>query len=139
MVAELAMRAMMILARRHGEGPIRLHDICAERSMSRDYLAKILGNLARVDLVTPVRGKHGGYKLARRPEQITVLEVIEAIEGPLALNLCQHDPPRCEEYDCKLRPVWRELQEAVTERFGRLTLAACVAETDSGQTDAAPD
>ena len=60
--------------------------------------------------------------LARDPSQITLLEIIEAVEGPLAMNFCQHDPPKCEEYDCPLRPVWTEIQEFVRDRLERVTL-----------------
>jgi Rrf2 family transcriptional regulator, cysteine metabolism repressor len=129
--AELAMRGMLILTEHHGQGPTRLADICAERDLGREYLSKVLGMLARADLVQPIRGKNGGYKLARDPSQITLLEVIEAVEGEQALNLCQHDPPKCEyASQCKVQEVWAGLQKIYIETLGSKTLADMTAEDD---------
>lgn len=126
--AELAIRGTCVLVQRYGEGPITLQTIAETRGLSRQYLAKLFLQLAKADLVTAIRGKNGGYVLARAPSEITLLEVIEAVEGPLALNFCQHDPPKCEEVGCPLRPVWAELQEVIRGRLSRVTLdqtAAC--------------
>jgi len=101
---------------------MNLAAICEKRNLSKQYLAKIFGSLARAGLVTPVRGKHGGYVLARAPSEISILEVIEAVEGPIALNFCQSEPPKCEEVACPLRPVWTELQEIVSSRLADVTL-----------------
>ena len=103
-----------------------LAEICEERGLSQQYLAKIFGLLTRAGLVTPYRGKCGGYALTRLPCEITILDVIEAVEGPLALNFCQSDPPKCEELDCPLRPVWAELQETVSSRLSDVTLQVLV-------------
>lgn len=124
--AELAIRGTCVLAQRYGEGPVTLQTVAETRSLSRQYLAKLFLQLAKADLVTAIRGKNGGYVLARDPSQITLLEIIEAVEGPLAMNFCQHDPPKCEEYDCPLRPVWTEIQEFVRDRLGRVTLDQAV-------------
>ena len=112
---EYAIRGMLVLASRHGDGPVNLDEICRVRglSKSREYMTKIFGVLAKADLVTAVRGRGGGYRLARPPKDISLLDVIEAVEGPLALNLCQHDPPQCREPGCPVRPVWDDLQAKV--------------------------
>lgn len=123
--AELAVRGVMYLAEHHGEGPIRIADICRERSLRKEYLSKIFGSLARADIITPVRGKGGGYMLSRDPSQINVLEVVEAVEGPIVLNYCQHEPPQCDNTECKLRPVWSEIQDFVCEKLASMTLADC--------------
>lgn len=120
--AEFAIRGICVLAQHGGQAPMNLAAICEKRDLSKQYLAKIFGTLARAGLVTPVRGKHGGYTLARDPGEITVLDVIEAVEGPIALNFCQHSPPRCDEADCAMRPVWAELQEVISQRLGSITL-----------------
>ena len=119
--AEFAVRGICVLAKQNGNGPVNLATICEKHDLSKQYLAKIFGTLARAGLVTPVRGKHGGYLLARRPDEITVLDVIEAVEGPIALNFCQHSPPRCDQTDCPLRPVWAELQDVVSTRLASVT------------------
>ena len=128
--AELAVRGVICLAEHHGEGPIRIADICRERDLRKEYLSKIFGSLARADLITPVRGKGGGYMLAREPSEITVLEVIEAVEGPIVLNYCQHEPPQCDNEKCRLRPMWAEIQEFVRSKLRAMTLADCACVDD---------
>lgn len=125
--AELGMQGVLVLAENFGQGPTTLAEICEMRSLSREYLAKVFGQLARMDIVTPVRGKKGGYVLARDPKDVTLLQIIEAIEGVQALNLCQYDPPRCDNASvCKVQPVWSELQEIITAKLNSLNLADCI-------------
>ena len=117
---------MLVLAEHDGEGPVNLATICQERPMSKQYLAKIFGQLSRASLITPIRGKHGGYELARSLDQTFILDIIEAVEGPVALNLCQQEPPKCDELDCGLRCVWRELQKTFREKLGSISLRDCL-------------
>jgi Rrf2 family iron-sulfur cluster assembly transcriptional regulator len=125
--AEFAVRGALVLAEHRGQGPLTLESICSQRDLSRQYLVKIFSALAKAGIVTPIRGKGGGYRLAREPDSITLLNVIEAVEGPITLNLCQHDPPRCDRLECVLRPVWAGLQGDIRTRLGSLTLADCLA------------
>jgi len=129
--AEIAVRGVLVLAEQYGQGPVTLQRICERRKLPRQYLVKIFADLARAGLIQPVRGKHGGFQLAREPGGITVLQVVEAVEGPIALNLCQHSPPQCPDIECRIRPVWSRLQKAVRDELGKLTLAQCVAEADA--------
>jgi len=92
--ASLGIQGVLVLA---GAGTITLDEICRAGELPRDYMARIFSLLTRAGLVVAVRGKNGGYRLGRDPESISLLEVIEAIDGRLALNLCQHDPPQCEQ------------------------------------------
>ena len=120
------MRGALVLAERSGQGPVTLEAICSQRDLSRQYLVKIFPALVKAGIVTPIRGKGGGYLLARSPDDITLLDVIEAVEGPIVLNLCQHDPPRCDRLECALRSVWADIQTDIRSRLGSLTLAACL-------------
>ncbi len=125
--AELAVRGVVVLAEYYGQGPTTLKNICAERDLPRQYLVKLFSLLAKADIITAVRGKRGGYILSRDPDEITLLEVIEAIEGPIALNFCQYTPPKCDEVDCPIRPVWADLQKTVRDRLGAMKIGDCVA------------
>lgn len=127
--AELAIRGTVVLASEYGNGPATLESICSRRDLPRQYLVKIFASLARAGLVTPVRGKNGGYLLARSPEQINLLQVIEAVEGPLALNYCQQNPSQCDEQQCPIRSVWDELQDTMRTKLGEMTLAHCMNRT----------
>jgi len=125
--AEFAIRGVSVLAEAYGQGPISLGEICRRRQIAKQYLVKIFGLLSRAGVIMPVRGKNGGYVLARDPGKITLLEIIETVEGPIALNFCQYMPPRCQELDCPLRPVWRKLQATVRKTLGSVTMASCAA------------
>lgn len=124
--AELGIRGALVLSRHHGHGPVTLDTICAERDLPKQYLTKILGSLARADLVSSTRGKRGGYMLTRDPGRITLLEVVEAVEGPIVLNFCQHTPSQCDRKDCRIRPVWRQLQRTIRDKLGSMTLRDCM-------------
>ncbi len=71
--------------------------------------------------------------LSREPSLISLLEVIEAVEGPLALNYCQHSPARCDNADCKVRPVWTELQQAIHGRLKAVKLSDCIKRASQAQ------
>jgi len=101
-----------------------MDEICKEADLPKQYLVKIFAMLARADLVRPMRGKHGGYLLARSPDDICLLEVIEAVEGPLALNFCQHDPPQCDDEACPARETWAELQQTFKEKLAQVKISA---------------
>lgn len=126
--AELAVRGVLVLARHYGQGPVTLSMICADRELPKQYLTKIFASLAKADIVTPLRGKHGGYVLARSPGEISLLEIIEAVEGPLSLNYCQHTPPKCDRVTCKIRPIWTELQQVLRDKLSAMHLSDCLAE-----------
>jgi Rrf2 family protein len=125
--AELAIRGVVVLAEYYGRGPTTLKTICDERGLPKQYLVKLFSQLARADIVTAIRGKRGGYALARAPKTITLLDVIEAIEGPLALNFCQSTPPKCEQIDCPIRPMWTELQAVIRRTLASMTIGGCAA------------
>ncbi len=126
MAAEFAIRGVLCLAQEYGHGPLPLEEICRRRGLQKQYLTKLFGMLARANLIDAVRGKGGGYLLARSPEDITLLEVIQAVEGPLAVNLCQTDPPKCGDSECPVRPVWSSVQEGLRSILAARTLEELV-------------
>jgi len=130
--AELAIRGVLVLAGKHGSGPVTLSAICKERNLPKQYLTKIFASLSRQGLIRPIRGKNGGYLLAQNPENITLLDIIEAVEGPIALNFCQHSPPQCDQTECPVRPIWTDLQSIIQKKLSEKTLADYVEEL-SGQ------
>jgi len=120
--ADYAIRGVSVLAKHYGEGPVALEHICAGRNVHKTYLSKIFAALVRAGLVLAVRGKHGGYMLGREPNKITLLEVIEAVEGPIRLNFCTHTPSRCHEENCPFSIVWHGLQRCLREKLESVTL-----------------
>jgi Rrf2 family protein len=123
MAAELGVRGILVLAEHNGQGPLALEEMCRQRDLPRQYMVKIFGQLARANLIRAVRGKGGGYVLARPPADITLLAVIEAVEGPLAVNLCQQTPAACpNSLACPVQPVWHDLQEKIRQALSSHTL-----------------
>ena len=115
--ADYAVRAVLYLART-GEQRTATSMIAEEQRIPPSFLAKIISQLSIAGLLHTSRGARGGVTLAREAKDITLLEVIEAIDGPIQLNECVGDNGACSFDDsCPLRPVWCDAQE---ELVGRL-------------------
>jgi Rrf2 family protein len=89
-------------------------ELAAHGDVPEHFLSKILQSLARSGLILAHRGMAGGYELARPAESITLLEVVEALEGPLILNVCVAEGPTCQRKSwCSVHRVWAEAQNAL--------------------------
>jgi len=121
---DYALRAMIHLAGLP-EGRIApLQDLSSTLHLPREFLAKILKILADGGLVRSARGAHGGYQLARPAGDISFLEVIEAAEGPVQLNVCLDHKDRCDvSSNCTMYHVWKAGQDRMLEVYRRTTLA----------------
>jgi Rrf2 family protein len=106
---------------------VPFREIGRQMEVPEDFLAKILKTLVDQGIVRSTRGPHGGYRLARPPEAINVLEIIEAAEGPIAINVCLDDDDACGRQPvCNMSAVWREGQERMLDVFRRTSLASLV-------------
>jgi len=87
---------------------------------------KLMGRLATAGLLTSARGTGGGFRLARDPAQISLAEIIEAVEGPIAMTACvEHGRHDCAlEADCRVRPHWTAVNGAVKGALGGVSLAS---------------
>lgn len=107
--------------------PNRLHaanEIAAEIQVSAPTVSKILKRLAREKLVLSHRGAKGGYSLARSPRDISVVEIIDALEGRVGLTECGSSPGLCsQESSCSVRTNWQRINGAVREALAGVTLA----------------
>ena len=116
--ADYAVRAVLYLARLEPNQRAATSQVAQEQHIPPSFLAKIISQLSIAGLLHTSRGARGGVTLAREPKAITLLEVIEAIDGPIMLNECVGDNSVCTfDDDCPLRPVWCEAQK---ELVGRL-------------------
>ena len=121
---DYALRAMIHLATLPGDRLASLHDLAETLHLPREFLAKILKVLGARGLVRSVRGAHGGYQLARPAATISFLEVIEAAEGPVQLNVCLDDKERCDvSASCTMYHVWKAGQDRMLEVYRKTTLA----------------
>jgi Rrf2 family protein len=115
--ADYAVRAVLHLSRT-GEQRTATSTIAAEQHIPPSFLAKIISQLSIAGLLHTSRGARGGVILARPPQDVTLLEVIEAIDGPIQLNECVGDTGACSfEENCPLRPVWCDAQEDLVKRL----------------------
>jgi len=123
--ADYALRAMLFLARwEPNQRPATTRQIAEEKRIPPSFLAKIISQLSIAGLIHTSRGAKGGVYLTRALEDITVLEVVEAIDGPIALNDCTHDPADCPfGDDCPLRVLWCSAQDELINRLRKTTFA----------------
>ena len=125
--ADYAVRAVLHLAR-SGEQRTATSTIAEEQHIPPSFLAKIISQLSIAGLLHTSRGARGGVTLARHPGEITLLEVIEAIDGPIQLNECVGEMGTCTfDDECPLRPVWCEAQEELVGRLKGTNFADMVA------------
>ncbi|MDP1545577.1 MAG: Rrf2 family transcriptional regulator [Anaerolineales bacterium] len=115
--ADYAVRAVLHLANSGGQRTATSM-IAEEQRIPPSFLAKIISQLSIAGLLHTSRGARGGVTLAREPKDVTLLEVIEAIDGPIQLNECVGDAAACSfDENCPLRPVWCEAQEELVNRL----------------------
>lgn len=119
---DYGLRAIIFLAGLNGQSASAA-DISRRQNVPQKFLARIMPKLVRKGVVVSIPGSKGGYRLSRRPEQITFLEVLEAIEGPIILNRCLGSNCEClHEHLCSMKNVWRNAQVKLMDYFGSITL-----------------
>jgi Rrf2 family protein len=124
---EYALRAMINLADRPA-GVANGMEIATQEHIPKYFLEKVIRELQRGGLVRARRGPGGGYQLARPPDSISFRDIIEAVEGPIRLNLCVEGTSTCSlQPGCRMFRVWEEGQKSLMELFSRTTLAEVVA------------
>ena len=102
--------------------------IAKRTGVPRPYLAKIVGSLARRGLVVAKRGIGGGITLARRPEDISLLQIVEAVEGKDWLGECLLGLDECSSLaTCPTHDFWQRIRNEITQELGRITLASIIA------------
>ena len=117
-------RAMVDLALNDDAGPVSSKQIAERQDLSRGYLEQLLLRLASRGLVQPVRGRAGGFVLARVPSQITVAEIVEALDGPIDAVKCVDDPAACDRASyCATRDIWAEVSKVIDRHLSGITLA----------------
>ena len=125
------LRAMVELAKHKGEGAIPLRKIASKQDISEQYLEQLFSNLRKADLIDSVRGAKGGYLLKKSAEDISVKEIITALEGPIAPVECVLDSKDgCEhKNDCVTNILWEKLKSCIDDMLGSITLKDLLDET----------
>lgn len=115
--ADYAVRAIMYLAQLGPDEKAATSQIAEDQDIPLSFLAKIIAQLSVAGLLQTMRGARGGVMLANPPEEISLLEVVEAIDGPIMLNECVHGSYDCPLSSCPMRRVWSDAQADLVERL----------------------
>lgn len=120
---DYAIRCVLHLAEAE-QDVVMLNEISAKREIPKSFLAKILQTLAKAGIVRSLRGVKGGFKLARKPEEISLLDIVEIMEGNVAMNICAVDKRKCDfSSTCAVHPVWVEIRKDVEDRLKQWSFA----------------
>jgi Rrf2 family transcriptional regulator, cysteine metabolism repressor len=149
--AEYGVRLMVELGRRAGSSPVgsaqpvSLSSVARSETLPLSYLEHLVAKLREAGLVTSVRGAHGGYRLSRAPDEIEMLEVVQALEGPIAPMECFQPDPQgrvlcSHEIDgdraCATKLLWTRVQGGITRALSGTTLADLVEFAEQHPADA---
>lgn len=129
-----ALRVMIDIAEHQHDGYIPLKEIAARQEISEKYLEAIVKSLVKERYLTGLRGKSGGYRLTKTPEEYTVGSILRLSEGSLAPVAClEQGSQQCARMaDCPTLPVWRKLDELVNNYLDSVTLADLMATGGAG-------
>jgi Rrf2 family protein len=133
--SEYGLLALVDLATAPGGAPVAAREIAERRGIPSAFLEQLLADLRRVGIVRATRGAHGGFALVRDASAITALEIVEALEGPIAPSVCA--PGTCDREDgCAASSVWTEVSDSVRGALAGFTLAELAAQ--QGRMDRTP-
>ncbi|WP_035244517.1 RrF2 family transcriptional regulator [Desulfonatronovibrio hydrogenovorans] len=117
-------RLMLDMAEQQGKGPIRIRTIASRQGISEKYLEKIVRLLRKAGLVDGLRGPGGGYVLSKAPDEITLADILEAVQGRIELCPCLGEPETCEKHlSCKTRKVWNDINQVIWTKLKKISLS----------------
>ncbi len=118
------LRAIIHLAKNYKKGPYSLAKIAQEEKISQAYLERLFSRLKKADLIISLKGTSGGYSLASNPSKISILSVIEALEGSVSVFKCLGGKGNlvCSKKDCPSGQVYQKVQKAIIDSLNSMTL-----------------
>lgn len=119
--ADYAVRAVLYLAEHGPATRVATAEVAEKQRIPLSFLAKIMAQLSAAGIVRSTRGAHGGVALGRPADEISLLDIVEAIDGPVLLNECVLDPTACPlGADCTVHRVWCQAQSELVDRLARV-------------------
>jgi Rrf2 family iron-sulfur cluster assembly transcriptional regulator len=116
-------RMMLDLAEHYADGPVQMGEIAKRQDISVKYLEQLIIPLKKADFIRSVRGPKGGHVLAKEPQEITVGEIVKALEGEISLSRCIENPEICDRSEaCPMRDVWEIATRAMYNELRSFTL-----------------
>lgn len=132
--ADYAIRVMIHLAAPALEERVSLPELATATETPESFLSKVLQALARAGLIVSRRGQSGGFQISQRGRIATMRDVIEAIDGPIRLNVCLMSGRSCQRSaHCVAHPVWAEAQQAMLEVLSRSTMTELASNSCPGK------
>ena len=129
------LRILIDLATHDAARPRLVRDIAQSQQISEKYISRLIIELRRARLVRSVRGMKGGFFLARSPKEITLLEILETMEGTISVVDCVLAPEKCpRNATCTARNVWRRLNDGIRELMRNVTFEEILQEYQKGMT-----
>ena len=120
-------RMMLDLAQHYGESPVQIGEIARRQDISVKYLEQLIIPLKKANYIKSVRGPKGGHVLAKPPEEITVGEIVELLEGGINLADCIENPDTCDRSEtCLTRGIWETATRAMHQELNSITLSDMV-------------
>ena len=117
------MMALVELGKAYNDKPLSVKELAARQNISRKYLEKIIASLRMGGFVRSVRGLHGGYALAKAPDELGLKTLFEALEGTTAFVECLEEGALCENVSlCSTQSLWRDLSDAMNKILEKRTL-----------------
>lgn len=124
------LRMILDMAQHCDKGPVQIGSIAKRQDISVKYLEQLIIPLKKAQYVQSVRGPKGGHLLAKPPDEITVGEIVNLLEGGINLANCIEHPEICERHEsCLTRSVWEEATEAMYDRLNSITLSQMIQKT----------
>ena len=123
--SDYGLRALIELAGHYRRGPLQSSEIALRRHVPEQYLDQLLTVLRKAGFIRSIRGPGGGHELVKDPASLTVLEVIEALEGSLSPVTWLDDPPEATDHphQCGQREIWEQIRSATTQILASYTVA----------------
>jgi Rrf2 family transcriptional regulator, cysteine metabolism repressor len=137
---EYGVRLMVYLARNYGGRPCSLTEISLSEGLElqQQYLEQLMRSLRQHGMVESTRGAHGGYRLAKSPEELRMSDILRALEGPIAPMICATEGTMeviCDRLDgCSTHFLWARVRDAITATLDAITLADLLREADAALT-----
>ena len=116
-------RILLDLARHENGNPRLIRDIAESQQISEKYISRLIIDLRRAGMVCSIRGAKGGFRLAKNPREVTLLDIVEVMEGPLSIVDCVRTPEKClRSQHCVTREIWDHLNAEIRESMRKVSL-----------------
>ena len=134
------LRILIDLATHDTRKPRLIRDIATSQQISEKYISRLIIALRQARLVRSVRGANGGFHLAKAPREITLLEILETMEGTISIVDCVLAPEKCPRNSiCPTRAIWSQLNEGNRDLMREITLEQIIAAAPQGDSGDLPD